>query len=300
VKPNPALIKLGFENSDRVVIIHADDIGMCQASLSAYKNLWNYGTISSGAIMVPCPWFMGAAKLYLDNPQMDLGVHITLTSEWDNYRWGPISTRDPTSGMIDAEGYFYRSTEEVQENGDPGAVSIEMVAQVERALSAGINVSHVDTHMGAVGALKFIPAYLQLSSQFSLPTMMMRLDKKGWIEMGFDKNTAGLAVQMIQELEEIGIPLIDQLATLELDRAEAPEDRLDYAKEVLGDLKAGITHFIIHPSEDTPELREITSDWRCRVADYRTFMSQEMKDYLQKSDLEVIGYRDLRSLMNNA
>src|SRR5512137_730397 len=148
--PNPVLRKLGLADDDRAVIIHTDDIGMCQASLAAFADLVDFGLISSGATMVPCPWFPEVAAYCRAHPSVGLGVHLTLTSEWDSYRWGPISTRDPASGMIDDDGYFYRRSEPVQECADPEAVLVELQAQVERALKAGIDVTHVDTHMGTV------------------------------------------------------------------------------------------------------------------------------------------------------
>ena len=109
---NPVLKKLGLSDTDRVAIIHTDDIGMCQASVDAFADLNQAGIISSGAVMVPCPWFLHAAEYARQHPQADLGIHLTLTSEWKTYRWGPISTRDPASGMIDEEGFFYHRSRE--------------------------------------------------------------------------------------------------------------------------------------------------------------------------------------------
>ena len=152
MRTNPVLKKLGLTPEDRAVIIHADDIGMCQATVTAYADLMDFGLVSSGAVMVPCPWFPYAADYCRQHPDVDTGVHLTLTSEWDSYRWGPISTRDPASGLVDDEGCFYRSVAEAQEYGQPDAVQREMQAQVERALAAGIDVTHVDTHMGTVAA----------------------------------------------------------------------------------------------------------------------------------------------------
>ncbi len=115
--PNPLLKKLGYSDSDRLVIIHADDIGMCHASIQAYKDLWNFGTITSGAVMVPCAWFPAVAQMCRENPEMDMGVHATLNAEWDSYRWGPISTRDQSTGLMDADGYFHQERNPVYENG---------------------------------------------------------------------------------------------------------------------------------------------------------------------------------------
>ncbi len=104
MNPNPLLRKLGCSDSDRLVIIHTDDIGMCQATIQAYKDLWEFGTISSGAVMVPCPWFPAVAQMCRENPGMDMGVHATLNAEWEGYRWGPVSTRDRESGLLDTRG----------------------------------------------------------------------------------------------------------------------------------------------------------------------------------------------------
>lgn len=295
--PNPVLKKLGFENNDRLVIIHTDDIGMCQASVSAFQDLWEYGLISSGATMVPCSWFPEVAKFCRENSNIDLGVHLTLTSEWDGYRWGPISTRDPMSGMVDEEGYFYRTSEDAQKFGDQDAVHREITTQIERALAAGIDITHIDTHMGTVGSIKFIPSYISQAAHFGLPVMIMRLDKSGWMKMGFDEDTAEVAYGMVSQLEEQGLPLIDHLFGLELDRAKHPEERIEYAKRVFSDLAPGITHFIIHPSKDTPELRAITPDWECRVGDYQAFMNKSLVDFINQSGIQIIGYRDIKTLI---
>jgi hypothetical protein len=247
--------------------------------------------------MVPCPWFPSVAQYASKNNQVDLGVHVTLTSEWETYRWGPISTSDPASGLIDSDGYFFPSSEEVQKNGKPEVVRIEIQAQIERAVSAGIQPSHIDTHMGAVASLEFIPSYLQLAIEFRLPPMIMRLDKQGWIDFGIDEGTAELAATMINQLEDLGLPLPDRIATLELDKFDKPGDRVAYAKEVLDGLGSGITHFIIHPSKDTPELRAITPDWSYRVADFEIFRSGEMMKHFKKSGIQVIGYQPMKDLI---
>jgi predicted glycoside hydrolase/deacetylase ChbG (UPF0249 family) len=294
MKPNPILKKLGYSDNDRLAIIHTDDIGMCQASISAFAELWDFGLISSGAVMVPCPWFPAVAQYCREHPEVDMGVHLTLTCEWSTYRWGPISSRDPETGMLDEEGYFYPTSESAQENADPDAVQVEINAQLARALAAGIDATHVDTHMGTVAHPKLIPAYIQLAVEHKLPPMVPRMDVQGYQAMGMDSGTAIFAAQMVVMLEEQGVPLLDQIATLELDQ---PEERLEQAKKAFQDLPAGLTHFIIHPSKDTPELRAITPDWPSRVADYQTFLSTELRQFIQDSGIHVIGYRAIRELM---
>jgi predicted glycoside hydrolase/deacetylase ChbG (UPF0249 family) len=294
--PNPVLRKLGFADDDRVVIIHTDDIGMCQATVSAFADLVDFGLVSSGAVMVPCPWFLQVAAYCRQHPLVDLGVHLTLTSEWDGYRWGPISTRDSASGLMDEGGYFHHRSEQVQKHGDAAAVQLELQMQVDRAVAAGIDVTHVDTHMGAVAQVEFIPAYVQLAIQHRLPMMILRLDEVGWREMGLDQETAAFATQLVRQLEAQGLPLLDHLVGLPLDR---PEDRVALAMEAFDELPPGLTHFIIHPARDTPELRAIAPDWQSRVADYEAFTSRELRGAVRNSGVQVIGYRPLRELMRS-
>lgn len=297
MKPNPVLRQLGLGDNDRVAIIHADDVGMCQATLPAFDDLLAFGLVLCGATMVPCPWFPALAAYCRQHPTVDMGVHLTLTSEWDTYRWGPLSTRDPASGLIDEEGYFYREPEDVQSRADAAVVQAELEAQVSRALSAGIDVSHVDTHMGTVAHFKFIAAYVGLALQRGLPALILRLDEAGWQEMGLDASTARAAVQTVAALEAQGMPLIDHMESLPLDQ---PEERLEQAKRAFDRLKPGVTHFIIHPAVDTPELRAIAPDWRCRVGDYQAFSSEALRRRIRDAGVHVIGYRTLRGLLSSA
>jgi predicted glycoside hydrolase/deacetylase ChbG (UPF0249 family) len=292
--PNPILKKLGFSDTDRVVIIHTDDIGMCQSSLSAFADLWDYGLISSGATMVPCPWFPAVAAFCRQHPQVDLGVHVTLTCEWDTYRWGPISTRNNTSGLLDEEGYFYRLSEAVQEHGDPDAVQVEMTAQVDKALEAGINVTHADTHMGTVAHPKFIAGYIQIALQHHIQPMILRQDQAGYMAMGLDSDTAAFAAQFGLQLEENGVPLLDQMRSMPLNQ---PFGQLDIAKHLFSELPSGITHFILHPAADTPEIRAIAADWLSRVANYYTFLDDDLRDFIRNLGIQVIGYRSIRNIM---
>src|SRR5512133_2008357 len=121
--PNPFLKKLGYSDTDRLVILHTDDIGMCQASLQAFQDLWDFGTISTGAVMVPCPWFPATAEFCRKHPEVDMGVHATLNAEWENYRWGPVSPRNPESGLMDKDGYLHQWHAGVFENAKPEAVA---------------------------------------------------------------------------------------------------------------------------------------------------------------------------------
>ena len=293
---NSFLKKLGLAEDTRAVIIHTDDIGMCHASVQAFKDLWAFGTITSGAVMVPCPWFPAVAQMCRENPAIDMGVHATLNAEWESYRWGPVSTRDPESGLLDADGYFNQWHQAVYDNARPEAVENEVNAQVERALAAGIDVTHVDSHMGTIMNPKFIQSYIQAAASRLLPSMLPRLDAQGMDLMGLSVEEKNLYEPMMQQFEKMGIPVVDGIFGLPLDQPD-PDRQMEIAKDLLGKLPIGITHFIFHPSIDTAELRSIAPDWESRVANYNTFMSDELKKFIGAEDIQLIGYRAVREAM---
>ncbi len=294
MKPNPVLKKLGYSATDRLVILHTDDIGMCQASVQAFIDLWENGTISSGAVMMPCPWAKAAAEYCRTHTGVDMGVHATITAEWETYRWGPLSTRDPASGLMDADGFMWRSSEETQANADPDAVLAEVRLQVQKALDWGIGVTHVDSHMGTIIHPKFLPAYIQAAAQAHAPVMIPRGDAEIFQHMGMDPETAAMNETFVAGLEEQGLPLVDGLAMMPLDQ---PEGQMETAKKLLDELPAGVTHFLFHPSVDTPELRQIAPDWPSRVANYHTFMNKEILAFIKNAGIQVVGYGDLKRVL---
>lgn len=296
---NPFLKKLGFSDNDRAVIIHTDDIGMCHASVQAFKDLWDFGTITSAAVMVPCPWFPAVAQMCRENPEFDMGVHATLNSEWESYRWAPVSTRDQASGLLDADGYFHQWHQAVYDNAKPEAVEVEVNAQIERALAAGIDVTHVDSHMGTIMNPLFIQSYLQAGASRLLPNLLPRMDAQGMQLMGAGEEIMQAYAPIVQQLEGMGLPLMNGLLAMQLDEP-SQQIQMETAKELLGNLPVGITHFILHPSIDTAELRFLAPDWESRVANYNVFMSDELKKFIEGEDIQLIGYRHIRNAMRHA
>jgi chitin disaccharide deacetylase len=140
------LERLGFSPSDRAVILHADDIGMCHATIDAFENLLEFGLTSSYAIMAPCAWASTALEIAA-RTKADVGIHLTLTSEWQRYRWGPLSTRETKSGLLDSEGFFPRSSEEAQALVVPESARLEFEAQFAFFASHGVTPTHADSHM---------------------------------------------------------------------------------------------------------------------------------------------------------
>ncbi|HMZ08061.1 MAG TPA: polysaccharide deacetylase family protein [Anaerolineales bacterium] len=294
MNPNPYLKKLGYDNNDRLVIIHTDDIGMCQASVQAFRDLWSVGGVTSGAVMVPCPWFPATAQMCRENPDMDMGVHATLNAEWSNYRWAPVSDVGAGSGLRDEAGYFHDDPDNTSKLASVEDVEKEVHAQIEKALQAGIDVTHVDSHMGAIMHPKFIQTYIQAAGGKALPNMLPRLDAMGIEVMGISDADRVAYAPIMEMLEGIGVPTLNGIMSMPLDQ---PDGQMEIAKTLLGNLPEGITHFILHPSIDTPELRAIAPDWESRVSNYNTFMSDELKKFIESEDIKPIGYRAIREAM---
>lgn len=294
MKPNPLLKKLGYSDTDRLVIIHTDDIGMCHASVQAFKDLWSVDGVTSGAVMTPCAWFPAVVNMCRENPEMDMGVHATLNAEWESYRWGPVSDVGAGSGLRDEAGYFHDDPDNTSRLASVEDVEKEVHAQIEMALKAGIDVTHVDSHMGAIMHPKFIQTYIQAAGSRALPNMLPRLDAVGIEVMGISESDRVAYAPIMEMLEGIGVPTLNGIMSMPLDQ---PNGQMEIAKQLLGNLPVGITHFILHPSIDTPELRSIAPDWESRVVNYETFMSDELKKFIESENIKLTGYRAIRDAM---
>jgi chitin disaccharide deacetylase len=288
------LKKMGYAETDRLVILHADDVGMCQATLTAFSDLWDCGGVSSGAVMSPCPWFPGLAAYMKSHPDVDMGVHATLNSEWENYRWGAVSTCDPKSGLLDEDGYLHMASQDTVLNASAQEVSAELTAQINKVKHAGIDFSHIDSHMGTILSPTYIENYVMQAMANNVPAMLPRANAVGVESMGGTPELMSLLAPKLDQLDAQGFPLIDGITMLPLDQ---PEGQMEIAKEMLSQIPVGITHFIFHPAVDTPEIRDICPDWPSRVANYETFMKDEIRTFLKEQDIHVIGFKALRKAM---
>ena len=275
----------------RTVILHADDVGMCHGANQAFLLLSRAGAIDCGSVMVPCPWFPDIAHEAERDASLDLGVHLTLTSEWFPYRWGPI-TRAP--GLLDRHGFFPRDVPSLRAQLDPAAAEAEMQAQIERALAAGIDVTHLDTHMGAAPAPELLPATLRLAEKFRLPLLLPR-------EIG-------------SYLGVLRMGAVDP-ALYVAPSAESPIDRFamtpghasgeaETAYRRLLDVGEGTTFVSLHPNL-SGEIEAITKghprqDPRWRIEETALLASLAPARWLAETGVARSGMRALRDRMRNA
>lgn len=294
--PNPVLNKLNYSNEDRVVVFHADDIGMTHGSVVAYADLLHNSPLSSAAVMVPCPWFPAAAKLIRENaahPKLDVGVHLTLNSEWSLMRWGPVGG-DATASLLDEEGYFYDQPQNMFAHATADAVAVEVNAQIDRALAAGIVPTHIDSHMGAHFHTAYLPSYIQAGMKLKVPFLALRMSEEQYVARGYEPETAVNLAQSSAQLEAQGHPLFDTIDFMPLHHTHAYADRLEHAIRTLNELPPGLHYFIIHPSADSPQLHALSPNWEPRVNDYKLFLDPAWHNAIDASGVHVIGMKQLK------
>ncbi len=293
---NPVLKKLGFAADDRVVIIHADDIGMYPQTVGACADLLDFGLVTAASVMVPCPAYPAAADFCRTHPGVDVGVHLTVTAGDGEPTRGPVADPPPGSGLVTDAGHFHISNEAVWEKADPAAVGAEINAQIDRALADGIDVTHVDTHTGTVLDAGLIAHYVMAALTHRVPPMVVRYDEARFRqEFGADEVTAKAAVASIRQLEEAGVPLVDHVGMYPL--YEEPDDPVAAAKAALAALPPGLTFYIIHPVKTTAGDPLLQTTQPARLANYTAFMSDDLKAFIAAEGFQLIGYRPLRDLM---
>jgi predicted glycoside hydrolase/deacetylase ChbG (UPF0249 family) len=288
--------RLGFSADDRVAVVHVDDIGMSHAAnIGAFEAMQN-GPATCGSVMVPCPWFAEAAALARDTKDVDLGVHLTLTAEYESYRWGPLLGADVPSLSL-ADGTLPRTMLEVA-SGDPAEIERELRAQIDRALEAGIDVTHLDTHMGTTFLPAIFPIYAQLAIDYRLPIFIPRPDPALVEARGLQDAVAPM-LEVSARYEAAGGPIFDHVDPYSLDFAEG--EGVEWNRNRIAGLKPGVNWLLCHAALDGDELRAITPD----SAHHRDFERQYYggppgREALDAAGIKTIGMRPLRDLMRSS
>ena len=278
----------------RVLVLHVDDVGMCHGANAAFLDLARSGNVTCGSIMVPCPWFREIAAEAAQDPALDLGVHLTLTSEWPLYRWGPISTVSRDSGLIDEQGCFPRNCLELRPRVKAKAAETEFRAQIERALDAGIDVTHLDTHMGAALLPEVVDVYLQLGREYRLPVLLPReLDSyTGVLKMG--ETPRGTYEKRVADLDAEGQPVFDRFRMTPWVEADQVEPTY---RNMIEALPAGATFFGLHCNTPGDIETIVPPRAHFRTDEYALFRSGAPVKWARDAGIATIGMREVRALL---
>ncbi|MGI9549613.1 MAG: polysaccharide deacetylase family protein [Aurantibacter sp.] len=285
--------RLGYPADAKLLIIHADDLGVAHSENMASIMALEESPVNSASIMVPCPWFPEIAAYALGHSTADLGLHLTLTSEWKYYKWGPVTSKDSVTSLVNNEGYFYDLVHKVAEHADPKHVEIELRNQVKKALLTGIDVTHLDTHMGTVFATpEFAEAYIKIGHEFRLPVLMT-------IESGEIPPAYAKVFEMLNDKDVV----VDQLITAGPEDFERGMEQF-YIKS-LNELEPGLNCLLIHLAYDDEEMQGVTIDhpeWGAawRQADFDFFTSPECEKLLKDNNIVLVTWRELRDKITRA
>ena len=274
--------RLGYPADAKLLILHADDLGVAHSVDAASFDALDKGAISSASIMMPTPWVTEVAAYARAHPNADLGLHLTLTSEWETYRWGSVSPADKIPSLLDSAGTFPNDEKLVAARAKPLEVERELRAQIDRALALGIRPTHLDSHMGSLFTTpELIATYVKVAREYHLPFLALRGDPRS-------------ALQPPLSAQDF---LLDALviAGEDIPRAQWKEW---YLKEI-ANLKPGLTEMIVHLGHDDAELQAVTvnhepygSAWRQR--DYDVVTSPEFKKALKDNHVILVGWKDLK------
>ena len=284
-EPYPSLLaqRLGLT---RAVILHVDDLGMCHGANCAFLSLAARGLVTCGSVMVPCPWFREIAEAGAADPALDLGVHLTLTSEWAHYRWAPISTTSKASGLIDDDGYFWRDLASLRRHLVPEAAEVELRAQVDRAFAAGLRPTHVDAHMAVAMLPELVPTHISLAREHGMLPVLPR-------SIRFAPDPEAYA-QAVAALHAAGVALPDHFrGTLPVAASDAPRAY----EEMIESLPDGITHIALHctaPGE-IEDIAPTHAGWRTQ--EFALLDQGHIQRWCKAGAMTTIGYRDVQRLM---
>jgi len=275
--------RLGYPPGTKLIIVHADDLGETHAvNAAAIKGLEG-GTINSASLMVPCPWFPEIADYAKSHPDVDFGLHLTLTSERIYYRWAPVAAGDKVRSLVDRNGYFKHDWE-ANDAVDAKEVEIELRAQIERALAMGVHPTHLDSHQYRLimNGAELFGAMLRVAHAYHLPVFVTRdwFAEHPYLQASLGPNDL----------------VLDHTVTIEPE--VPPQKWADFYLTALKNLKPGVTEFVIHPGFDNEELRAATRErdtwgaaWRQR--DYDFFTSEQFRRVLADQKIQQVTWREL-------
>lgn len=278
--------RLGYSKDTKLLIIHADDLGVSQSENAASIAAMEKGSVSSGSIMMPCPWMADMAAYARSHPNADIGLHLTLTSEWKYYKWGTVTPVNQVSSLVDKNGYLYNGLDSLYQYGRPEEVEKEIRAQIEKAKQFGIDPTHFDSHMGSLFAN---PAYLQIiikmGREYKVPVLlnseafklMYNIDLSKFIS---DKEVLADKVFMAQP-------------------NDYKNGMRNYYTGVLKSLQPGLNCILLHAAFENAEMQAVTIDhpdygaaWR--QADFNFFTSTECRTLLQQQNIKVTTWKEIR------
>ncbi len=279
--------RLGYPRDSKLLIIHADDLAVAHSEDAASFRALDQHAVASASIMVPCPWLTEVAAYAKDHPNADLGLHLTLSSEWKTYRWGSVESKDKVPSLYDSSGYLWPETGPAAANIKAEEAEREIRAQIERAIAMGIHPTHLDSHMGVLFARPDLFAvYVKVAHEYKLPFLAVR-----------EPNAPPAILASLSDQD------VQLDAVVIANPSIGAANWMTFYANAIKNLKPGLTEIIVHLAHDDAEFQAVAVDhpdygaaWRQR--DYNVVTSPEFKKAIEDNHVILIGWRDLKRLVN--
>ncbi len=303
--------RLGFPAGARVVILHVDDAGMShQSNIGAVRSLTD-GVATSMSVMMPCSWVPELKQMLVKHPGLDVGLHLTLTSEWSGYRWGPLASRDRVPGLIDPEGALWPSVEEVAKRATPDEIELEIRAQIARARGLGIEPTHLDSHMGTLFARDdYLERYIKVGAEERIPVMFPGghvSSLRAQLNSEVGEEQAGARVVKAQAMAEtvwaLGLPVLDDLHNVSYGWTDAEhagwsdQQLVDFKVArylgALHEMKAGVTMMIMHNTDADQNFTHISESGPTRRGDMLAMLDPRIRQAIANEKIVLTTWREL-------
>ena len=283
------LERLGYPPDAKLLIVHADDLGMAHSINRASTKGLESGLVSSASIMIPCPWLPEIAAYARSHPDADLGLHLTLTSEWSLFRWGPVLSKERVPSLFDSRGYLYPTESEAAAHIDPKESEAEIRAQIARARALGIQPTHLDSHMGTLYQTQ--PLFETLFRVARDNKLLIRVSKEWFASAPFLPSLLGPDDVVMNTVISIGPEI-------------TAGGWSKFYVDAIKNLEPGITEMIVHLAYDDEEMRGVAfdhpnwgSEWRQR--DFQFVTSDAFRKLLQENNVKLVTWREVSQRLQN-
>ncbi|MFC2086682.1 polysaccharide deacetylase family protein [Bacteroidota bacterium] len=277
---------LGYPAGKRVIMFHADDMGMCKEANDATIKLFENKEIQSAAAMPPCPGFEEAIEWAKKNPDTDVGLHLTLNSEMMSPKWGTVSDPKEVPGLLNPNGHLWGNRDQVAEHATAEEVEKELRAQIEKSLAMGYRPSHLDGHMGTVfGKTGFTEAFIKLAQEYDIPVGVI-----------LNFSSFNLTDEQKELINNYPGPKIDYF--IPIPNPGTYEGMRYEFIEMIKNLKPGINEIYFHPQVKSERSEKITRVWQTRVWEAELFSDPVVKKFLEEEDLIFTTWKEMKKRLN--
>ncbi len=283
--------KLGWPAGKKVIMLHADDIGMCPEANTAAKQQLEAGDIQSAAVMIPCPNAEEFIRYAKNNPKMDIGLHLTLTSEWKTHRWGPVTDDVEVPGLLDEDKKFWHTVPQVVQHASADEVEKEIRAQIEQSIAWGHRPDHIDTHMGTLfGDPSYVKVYIKVAEEYGIPANIIDISNPT-VLAEFRSKGYPMDDTVVKMSENYTLPKLDYFTSAP--KADTYEEKIGSFKELINSLEPGLTEIIFHPSVLTENLKGITGSWQQRSWEAQMFSDPDLNQFFEDEGILFTNWQEI-------